>query len=180
MKRTFLLTVLAVLSLAAASAAQPYLGIKTGMMMLDVTGVDNIIPVGAVFGYEFAPKMSIEGEFNYRISGGDWNYSTWGASASSEWKIWTLAAYFVYRYPIGEALYLKGKAGFLHEDVSAEVSMDSDILGHLTFDASGTDNGLSFGAGAGYKLGEKMAAEAEFTIIETDVNYLSIGLNRRF
>jgi len=39
-------------------------------------------------------------------------------------------------------------------------------------DAEGVDDaGLSYGIGGGFKLGNKLALEAEYTIVEQDVNY---------
>ena len=182
MKRVLLLVVVTVLCLAATTFAegQPYIGGKTGMMMIDAAGVDDIIPIGVFGGYEFMPRMAIEGEFNYRISGGDWNVGYLDSHTSAEYKLWTLGAYFTYRYPITPAIYLKGKAGLLHSHVTAEVTWDVPGYGSWTVDASGSDNDLSIGVGGGYKLGEALAAEAEYTMLSGDVNYLSVGLLMRF
>lgn len=176
MKRTILMAAAIALVLAGAVWAQPYVGAKTGMMTIGVSGVDNIIPIGVLAGYEFQPRMAIEGEFNYRISGGDWDYGFGPASATTEFKLWTIAGYFAYRYPVGDNLFLKGKAGILYENVDAEVTLD--YMGeHYSYDGGGTDTGLSIGAGVGMKLSEKLTGEVEFTVIESDVNYLSVGLN---
>ena len=43
-----------------------------------------------------------------------------------------------------------------------------------------SDTGLSVGAGFGFNLGDVAQLEAEYTIIEQDVSYLSLGLNLRF
>jgi opacity protein-like surface antigen len=176
MKRILLVSVAIMLVFAGSVAAQMYLGAKTGMMMIDVEGVDNIIPIGAFGGYEFMPNMAIEGEFNYRVSGGDWDYGFMDAIAKTEYKLWTLAGYFVYRYPLNEMLYLKGKAGVLYENVTAEGSVSIPGVGTLSYDASGTDTGLSVGGGLGMNLNEQFSGEVEFAIIESDVNYFSVGL----
>jgi opacity protein-like surface antigen len=121
-------------------------------------------------------RVPAEGEFNYRISGGDWDYGFGPASATTEFKLWTIAGYFAYRYPVGDNLFLKGKAGILYENVDAEVTLD--YMGeHYSYYGGGTDTGLSIGAGVGMKLSEKLTGEVEFTVIESDVNYLSVGLN---
>jgi hypothetical protein len=177
MKRVLLVSMMMVFVLAGSAAAQMYLGARTGMMMLDVEGVDNIIPIGVMGGYEFMPNMSIEGEFNYRISGGDWDYNYPGITSTFEWDLWTLAGYFVYRYPLNESLYLKGKAGLLYESVTAEVSFDIPGLGPFSYDASATDTGLSVGGGLGMNFNERFGGEVEFTMIESDVNYISAGIH---
>jgi opacity protein-like surface antigen len=177
MKRVLLLAVVAVFCLAATSfaAGQKYIGVKTGMMMLDVSRVNDIIPIGVFGGYEFMPRMSIEGEFNYRISGGDVDYLSEFGGSKFEYKLWTLGAYFVYRYPIKPEIYLKGKAGFVHSHATAKAT-----FGAYTFDASGSDNNLSLGVGAGYMFSGTLGLEGEYTMMSSDVNYLSIGLMKRF
>ena len=176
MKRILFVTIAMMLVFAGAVSAQMYLGAKTGMFMIGVEGVDNIIPIGVMGGFEFMPNMSIEGEFNYRISGGDWDYVYPGVTSTFEWKLWTLAGYFVYRYPLNETLYLKGKAGILYENVTAEVSVDIPGFGTYSYDASGTDTGLSLGGGLGMNFNEQFGGEVEFTLIEADINYFSVGL----
>ncbi|MFH1314334.1 MAG: porin family protein [Candidatus Eisenbacteria bacterium] len=177
MKRAVLLSIAIGLVLAGSVSAQLYFGVKTGMMMIDVEGIDNIIPIGVMGGHEIFPNASIEGEFNYRITGGDWDYGIPGITDTFEWKIWTLGGYFVYRYPLNESLYLKGKAGILYENVTAEVTYDIPGVGTMTYDASGTDTGLSVGGGLGMNFNERFGGEVEFTLIEADVTYLSVGVH---
>jgi outer membrane immunogenic protein len=174
-KRIILIAAAMAFVFAGAVWAQPYIGAKTGMMMVDDAGtdaIDNLIPIGVLFGYEIAPRMAIEGEFNYKIAGGGFNVGLCDDKGGLD--LWTLAAYFAYRYPLGDNLYLKGKAGVLYE--SASWDWPCGVGGMLGGD-SDTDTGLSIGAGVGMKLNEKVSAEAEFTVIESDVNYFSIGLN---
>jgi opacity protein-like surface antigen len=177
MKRVLLLVVVTVLCLAATSfaAGQKYVGIKTGLMMLDVANVNDIIPIGVFGGYEFLPRMAIEGEFNYRLSGGDVDFLSHFGGTKFEYKLWTLGAYFVYRYPIKPEFYLKGKAGFVHSHATAKAT-----YGIYTFDASGSDDNLSIGVGAGYMFSGTLGLEGEYTMMSSDVNYLSIGLVKRF
>jgi hypothetical protein len=165
------------LVLAGSVSAQAYFGAKTGIMMIDVEDVDNLIPIGVMGGYEIFPNMSIEGEFNYRVSGGEWGFTGFDITVDSEFKIWTLAGYFVYRYPIGEAIYLKGRAGILYEDITAEMAYNHPSWGPMTIDMSGTDTGLSVGGGLGMNFNEQFGGEVEFTLIEADINYFSVGVH---
>ena len=68
--------------------------------------------------------------------------------------------YGVYRSS-GEA-YFKGKAGMVYEKIG-----------------SMSDTGLSVGVGGGIRL-ETVSLEAEFTILEEDANYFSVGVNYHF
>ena len=174
MKRIILMAAAMALVLAGAVWAQPYIGAKTGVMMIDDEGIDaidNMIPIGLLVGYEVAPRMAIEGEFNYKITGGGFNYTACADEGGLD--MWTLGAYFAYRYPVGDNLYLKGKAGVLYESVSWDWPCG---LGDM-FPDSDTDTGLSIGAGVGMKLSEKVTGEVEFTVLESDLNYISVGLN---
>lgn len=174
MKRMIFLAAAMALLLAGAVWAQPYIGAKTGMMMIDDEGtdsIDNLIPIGLLFGYEVAPRMAVEGEFNYKIAGGGFDLD---CDDEGGLDLWAFGAYFAYRYPLGDNLYLKGKGGVLYESVSWDWPCGyGDLLG----DDSDTDTGLSIGVGVGMKLNEKITGEAEFTMLESDLNYISVGLN---
>lgn len=60
---------------------------------------------------------------------------------------------------------LKGKAGYLREDLKISGPGGS---------VSDNESGLSLGGGIGFMLGSSRL-ELEYTIIEADVNYLSVG-----
>jgi outer membrane immunogenic protein len=53
----------------------------------------------------------------------------------------------------------------------------SSITGNST---SSSDSGLSFGVGAGFDVAPNMMIEAEYTLIEQDVDFISVGLNVKF
>lgn len=180
MRKVCLLGFALILALASASSAETYAGVKSGFMMIDVEGVDNIIPIGGFFGMTVAPNISIEGEFNYGISGGDWEPV---AGVTTEFNIWTVAGYGVYRFHFSEAAYLKAKVGVLHENLEAEVSGSIEFMGETytySYDLSGSDTGLSFGVGGGFNLNPSTMIEAEYTLIEQDISFLSVGLGMAF
>lgn len=131
-----------------------YLGLKTGNMDSDVNAVDIESPVGFVLGYEFGGGGAIELERNSADVDVDYGF----ISFSEDYD--TTAVYGVYRSE-GKG-YIKLKAGFLREEIG-----------------SASDSGLSVGVGAGVR-GEHVSLEAEFTVIEEDVNYFSIGANVHF
>lgn len=157
----------------AVADSENFIGIKTGQMLLDVSGTDDITPIGVVYGKSFDKNLSIEGEFNYGVAGGDVNTGLAGVTAKV--NVWTLAAYGAYRLPVSDKVYLKGKLGLLYESAEAEASSFG-----ATASATSTDTGLSLGIGAGFDISKELVVEAEYTIIEADINYLSVGLHRRF
>ena len=179
MKRLFLVALISIFALAGtaqfvqADEGDKYVGVKTGIMSIDVYGIDDITALGFLVGFGLTPEVSLEGELNIGISGGE--IDTGVIIIDGEFDIWTLAAYAVYRHPINDTISLKGKAGLLYESV--EFDMDT-ILGSLSGDD--TDFGVSFGAGATIKVTDLLSVDVEYTIIETDVDYLSAGLNYKF
>lgn len=170
MKNLVILSIALLLALLAAGpshAQESLLGIKTGSMMIDFLDIDDVVPVGLMYGRSLDDLVSnlwIEGELNYGISGGD-------LGASGEFDIMTIGVYAAYRYMLTDAAYLKGKAGILYEDTEID-------FGRRT--ASPSDTGLSLGVGGGFFFTPQLGVEAEYTLIESDIDYLSVGLNFRF
>lgn len=152
----------------AAQAENYYVGVKAGSMLTRLDGFDNSANAGVNLGYAFGDynnAPAIEVEYTGSLSDGDVNIG----GAKGKWKVDTFALYGAYRF--GGDFYGKVKLGYLNERATA-----SGPGG--TF--SGTDNGASIGIGAGWKLAPQMAIEAEYTRIESDVDFLSIGLNYLF
>lgn len=170
-----------VVAFAGTSSAEEerFIGAKTGFMMVDGDGdIDNIIPIGVVYGQSLnsvLPNLWVEGELNYGVTGGDFDVP----GGSGEVTIWTLAAYGAYRHPLNAQAYLKGKLGLLYESVEMEYSGTMFGVSYSGSDSE-TDTGLSLGIGGGYKINDQMTAEVEYSIIEEDVDYLSVGLNFKF
>lgn len=163
----------AVMGVCTAAAAQEnplYFGLKAGQMDLDASGFDNSSNFGLMLGYDLYRDangaLAVEAEYTHDISKGDVNVSGVGGN----WKIETLAGYGAYR--TAGPVYLKAKAGYLREDISV-----SGISGNTV---SGKDSGFSFGAGVGYHFNSKTGIELEYTVIEEDVNFLSIGYFTHF
>lgn len=175
MKRILILTLIVVFSCVGISSAGLYVGAKSGMMMLDVPDVSDIIPIGVLFGYSIMPQIGVEGEFNYGIAGGDWEPELY-PGISADYNIYTVAGYGAYRYIIGGVAYVKAKVGVIYENVTAEYKVGDIIV----MDLNASDTGLSFGGGIGFKFSEMIMAEAEFTLIEQEVNFISVGLNFNF
>jgi opacity protein-like surface antigen len=162
------------LSLSAYSHAEQntgfYLGIKGGNFMVDVSepnfDYDDATSMGLLAGYDFGSNVSAEFEYN---SSNDADVRYFGSKFGTL-KVNTFAGYMAYRLKpnTSNGFYVKAKAGILSEDVKVT---------HNKGTISTNDTGLSLGVGAGFNITDKVALEAEYTLIEQDVNYLSAGLN---
>ncbi|HEX7044030.1 MAG TPA: outer membrane beta-barrel protein [Burkholderiales bacterium] len=172
MKRIVLAAIACVAALAAqAVPAQEnpiYVGIKAGEMDpdADANGFDPAANLGLMFGYRlaqnYASTFSLEGEYTRNLSRGD-------IEGAGRWRIETLALYGVYRS--GEYGYVKVKAGALRQDVSCTGTGRS---------ICGRESGISYGAGLGFRLNEKVGIELEYTVIEEDIAFVSIGYFSHF
>lgn len=172
MQAKILLSVLCLgigLSGATLAADNPfYIGLKAGKLMIDVPEYVDANSTGFVVGYRIFDNASgsfaVEGEYTKSTQE---NITV--SNVTGKWDMDTLAVYFAYRS--GGDLYLKGKIGYLNEDVNVSIAGAS---------ISGSDNGLSAGIGGGWKFGKKAALELEYTIIEQDANFISVGVNFSF
>lgn len=123
-------------------------------MMIDLGGFDDPVNAGAVFGTNRGAGWGFEGEVTTTLSDGEF----FGLDVS----VTTVAGYGAYRSE-GDT-YFKGKLGVAHEEV--EIGSVSD-----------DDNGASYGLGVGWRQFNGSMIELEYTIVEDDVNFLSLGFN---
>ncbi len=158
----------AVVNAQAASAQgvkpTPYIGGKLGLMMVDGSGFDDAINAGALVGMTLnqvqAGSLAVEAELTLTLVDGE-------ISGGPDWDVTTLAGYGVYRS--NGPIYFKGKAGLVY--------WDFDLDG---FRGSSDDIDLSIGIGGGLKISDKAALELEYTIIESDLDFLSVGFKINF
>jgi len=154
-------------SMSLVQAEGVYLGLKAGEVDVDLRTFDNATNVGLVLGYEFFSQpnytLSIEGEYTDTVSDGE-ACDVEGLVGCGDWDIQTIAVYGVGRITLSQNTYLKLKAGLQHEEV--EVGGFDD--GH---------NYLTFGAGLGYNINNKLSVEVEYTMIEEDASFISAGVN---
>ena len=149
-----------VLAATAQNGAQPYIGGKLGLMMPDGSGLDDALNIGVVLGMKLneveVGSIAVEGELTTTIVDGD-------IRGGGDWNVTTLAGYGVYRS--NGQFFFKGKLGLVYWDA------DVDGVG-----GGGADDiDLSFGIGGGYKISEKASLELEYTILESDLDFLSLG-----
>ncbi len=133
-------------------------GLKFGSFQADVSGIDSGMGLGFQLGYNATESVAIE--FEYMSSSLD--YDILGVSGDVD--VSTMGIYGTYR-STGQGYFL-GKLGFLSEKLKA---------GSLNLSES--DSGLSLGIGGGYRASESFSIEAEYTILEQDLNF--IGLTGR-
>ncbi len=153
----WMLFTISLLPAGTASAGEGgYVGLKFGPMLVDLEGVDDPMNAGFVFGSSKSGG-AIEGEFTTSM--------VKGGIGSADLTITTFAFYGVYRSE-GEGGFIKLKGGFLNEDVKAESG---------SREVSESDDGASFGFGIGSRS-ENSLFEIEYTIVEQDVNFLSLGI----
>lgn len=149
------------MALAPAAMADIYFGVNAGPMMIDEAGIDDPVNAGVVIGKEWgvvAGDIGVQLEFTTTIKEG--TYVGFPAPYVHDVSIDTQAIYGVFR--TAGPVYLVAKAGLLREKV--EIGSFSE-----------TDSGFAAGIGIGFSLGV-VQFELEYTQIEEDVGYLSLGL----
>lgn len=140
---------------APAAMADMYFGVNAGPMLIDASGVDDPTNAGVLIGKEWGVGLGdigVQAEFTTTIDDG--NYYGHDVSVNTQ------AIFGAFR--TAGPLYLIAKAGLLREDV--------EIGGR-----SEDDTGLAAGIGVGFSLGIAQL-ELEYTQIEEDIGYLSLGV----
>ncbi|GAA4895300.1 hypothetical protein [Ferrimonas pelagia] len=137
-----------------------YLGVKPGEILTSKQ-LDNYFDggktVGFYAGYGFNEHIAVEyerfsGELKYPSSSSKGpNYNTQGVYAA---------------FRSGDEIYYKLRGGFVDAKVGSGYSASSDT-------------GLSFGVGGGINF-DALQIELEYTVVDQDASYLSLGLGLRF
>lgn len=163
----FALLVVAMVGISGAANAQPYNRYTTFQGALaDVDGYDSGIAGVATYGIrvpEMHKNFSVETEFSMTFFEPDAKVG----GTTYEASYYTLGGYGVYSHPVSEKFHVRGRLGVLYEDV--EVSSA----------AGGTsDDGfeLTFGAGITIGLSKTSRFILEYTVIESDINHISAGM----
>ena len=147
------------MAIAPAAMADMYFGVNAGPMMLDGASYDDPVNAGVLIGKEWgvvAGDIGVQAEFTTTVNDGSLVVfpNVYPVSVNTQ------AIYGAFR--TAGPVYLIAKAGVLREEV--EVGS-----------ASVTDNGLSGGVGVGFSVGVAQL-ELEYTVVEQDINYLSLGV----
>jgi opacity protein-like surface antigen len=165
MKKIALSAILAGLIVSSPSFAEPgfYIGGSFGNGKINHDAYNDPSLGGVLLGYDFGKSFSLEfqtlsGEDNLDISG---TAGIYDLSTSALYGTWRSEGEF----------YTKAKIGFLSETITATTA---------TATATAKDSGLSIGIGLGFKLNEQIRAEAEYTIIEQDINAFTLSVSYQF
>ncbi len=141
-----------------------YVGAKGGLMIHEGSAFDSAFNGGIVVGLQGPVKngtIGLEGEFTASLMDGDINRNNNNAS----WDVDTIGLFGVFRSQ--GAPYIKAKLGVVDADDTHRVGFFSQTY---------SDSNIAFGIGIGspQRLGN---VELEFTVINEDINFLSLGLN---
>ncbi|PKG35021.1 MULTISPECIES: porin family protein [Psychrobacter] len=151
---------------------QPYIGVKVGQFDLDVDGADDPTAYGVYGGYNFDPNFGIEAEYvgsddaDYR--GGDIDAKTYGA-------------YGTYRYAFpNTGLYAKGKLGVAKTEIEGDFTRNVGNTEIRTESYSDDDTSLAGGVGLGYSVNPNFSVEAEYDIVGSDADLMTVGAHLKF
>jgi hypothetical protein len=145
-------------------------GIKSGVLNIsrDIPFDDDGVMLGILYGYDMPDNnFAFEGEFNTTVSKAGSNSPSYG-----DLGVTTLAGYAVYKTP--GRYFLKAKLGLLYEYLT------SSVTGIVPIDVDGAGIAISYGIGAGADITDQLGVEIEYTSLEADIAYASLGLNWKF
>lgn len=160
---------------AYAKQGDHFLLPKFGFMDIQVNDPAPLWSAGVLYGFGLTNRLTVEAEANLGFSGGDYEKRDPNSGAIIEkgvYKVSTMAAYGVYRYPLWQGGYIKSKLGLLYEKVSRDLeNADS---------REDTDFGIAGGLGFGAMLIDRFTWELEATIIDKDIIFYSLGTHLKF
>ncbi len=164
MKKHSLLILLSLFYNAIASG-ELYIGAKAGSTMIsDNIKFNDTTSAGIVFGANIQKSgIALEGEYTTSLPSAAHRVNT------NRLNIYTLALYGVYRS--SGKFYVKGKAGLLSEYLT---------ISGGRFNLEGYGGAISFGAGAGLRITDKTNLEFEYTLLEPDIDFMSLGITYEF
>ena len=137
-------------------SADMFFGVKTGLMMVDVSTDKNPINLALNLGYQLdtrVAELALAGEVNRTLSEGE-------TRGGEDVEFESEAIYLVYRSP--RSLFVSLRGG---------IAWDKVVIDGI----SSRDDGLLFGAGFGIVAG-KTLIQIEYTSIAGDANFFSLSL----
>lgn len=148
----------------AADDSGFYLGLTVGSDKISVDGLEDASGAGLLAGWKFNKNIALEFVGNASDSKAD------GLLAGCVFEIDTMALYLVGRTE--GKFYGKGRIGGLSETITPRDT--------CVFVDKVSESGLSIGAGGGVHLGNNAAIELEYTLVEADVNRISMSVIYNF
>ncbi|MBP2279699.1 opacity protein-like surface antigen [Psychrobacter sp. PL19] len=144
---------------------QPYVGVKVGQFDLDRSGTDDPTAYGVYGGYNFDPNFGVEAEY---LGSNDADY---GINGEVDAKTYGLYGTYRYAFP-NTGLYAKGKLGV------AKTEVEGSGVGVLNF--SDSDTSLAGGVGLGYAVNPDFSVEAEYDMLGSDADLMTVGAHLKF
>ncbi len=163
-----------------ADSGDQYLLPKIGIMSVELNEADSLTSIGLLYGYGISAKFTLEAELNASITGGKYDRTlNTGSRLKGEYTVWTIAGYGVYRLPITNRFFFKGKLGLLYENIERDgIQVTS---GGLEQSDDKTSTGLGFAAGLGFGFNlDPIIIENEMTVIDDEIIFYSVGINYTF
>jgi len=155
----------------AADSSHSYIGVKGGPLIIGhgIPFNDDGVMLSILFGHDFAGNgWAVEGEFGTTVSKATSDRPGWG-----DLGVTTLGVYGVYR--TSGRFYVKAKIGLLYEYLTSSVTNPGG--GGPTYDVDGPGMSIPIGIGGGIRVTDRLITELEYTMVEADIGYASLGLN---
>lgn len=144
---------------------QPYVGVKVGQFDLDTNGASDPTAYGIYGGYNFDPNFGVEAEY---VGSDDANYYNGDVDAK------TYGVYGTYRYGFNNTpVYAKGKLGVARTEIEGSSTIPSSSV-------SDKNTRLAGGLGLGYSVNPNFGVEAEYDIVGSDANLMTVGAHLKF
>ena len=159
-----------------ADAGDRYWLPKIGVMDVELSNASNLESFGLLYGRGVNRRISIEGEVNISLSGGEYEIpdkqNPDQLKFKGKYQIYTLAGYGVYRMPITRTGYVKAKVGLLYEYIQRKEELQDDK------ETKGL--GIAGGVGVGGRLFGRLTLEFEATGIDKQIIFYSLGIHVSF
>ncbi|OOS06452.1 Outer membrane protein beta-barrel domain-containing protein [Moraxella cuniculi DSM 21768] len=159
----------AAISYGSSPDAQPYVGVKAGMIDADqISG--KMAAYGLYAGYNFDQNFGAEAEL-VRSSSKDFQVN----NSSRQGEVKTMGIYGTYRYNfVNTPFYAKGKLGIARTEVDVEGRNGSSYTSNVQ------STGLAGGVGAGFKVNSNIGVEASYNYLSDDASMLGVGAHLAF
>ncbi len=143
----------------------PYVGVKVGKFDLDTNGASDPTAYGVYGGYNFDPNFGVEAEY---VGSDDANYYNGDVDAKS------YGVYGTYRYAFADTpVYAKGKLGIARTKIEGDSRLPYASV-------SDSDTRIAGGIGLGYSVNPNFGVEAEYDILSSDANLMTVGAHLKF
>ena len=162
----------AAVSYESGYAGQPYIGVKVGKFNLDTDGASDPTAYGVYGGYNFDTNFGAEAEY---VGSNDADYYNGEVDAK------TFGLYGTYRYFIpNTVVYGKAKLGVARTKIEGDSNFVDGEGIRRENSVSDSDTRVAGGLGLGYAFNPDFGVEAEYDIVGSDADLLTVGAHLKF